>query len=600
MSDDTNEISTPGGRIAPRVARIISDAIIHTRQQLGKTQSDIAKEVFTDVTNHVSDEVRAAMGPLWRALANDPNVSADLKPLLHHLGHSRGQAWAWIGGMSASAALGAGLLDLLSNQLNPVIKPLIAARPNGVLSADVAARATATHVNAGMSVDDYVQEGRFNGIDPSRFKTLVELSRTWPAPGQLLDMVNREVVTPQVAQDILARQGYERGWAEALLKLAPSELTLPDIAAMWNRSIVDEQEAVRLGKRVGYNATQVRRALELGGEPLPIMDLSEAFRRGFIDRDRFNRGVVQGPLRNEWFDVLERLQFHRMLPEAAADAVNQGHMEESEGRRIAHEHGLDPEDFSVILQTAGQPPGLDFATEAYNRELLSDADWEVMFKESRIKNRYLPLMREMRTRLIPTETVRLMYRNGTYSRASALKTLRGHGFTEADANAQLDLEDVRKSEGTKDLTRAQILDLYSEDIIERSAVEAMLKTIGYDDTEVRWMVELEEINKVRRFVNLAIGKVRSAYVLQRIDTGEATGLLDQIGVSPTRRDALLGLWDLERETVSAQLTPAQIQAALKKGFLSPQHAYERLLGRGYAPEDAAILIKLTGKPSPVG
>lgn len=600
MDEPVNEVATPGGRIGARIAKLTSDTIVHTRQRMGKIQSDVAKEVFTEVTNHVSDEVRSAMGGLFRAMADDPNLPPELKPLLHNLGHSRGQAWAWIGGMSASAALGGGLLDLLTNYLNPVVKSLIALAPAGVLSADAVARAAATNVGSGVNDPVFVKEAAMNGINADRFATLVELAKTWPPAGELLDMINRGVITRDVAVETLKRQGFEHGWAQAITALAASETTLPEISAMWNRSIVDDTEAIRLGKRVGYSETQVRRALELGGEPLPPQDLGEAFRRGFIDSQRFNRGIVQGPLRNEWFDVLEKLQFHRMLPEAAADAVNQGHMDVAEGRRIAHEHGLDPNDFETIIATAGQPPGIDFATEAFNRGLLSDNDWEVMFKESRIKNRYIELMRAMRTRLIPTETVRLMYRNGTYSREAAMRTLLGHGFVETDARAQLDLEDVRKTEGTKELTRAQVLDLYSEDIIERGAAENMLQAIGFDATETRWLVELEEINKMKRFINLAVGKVRSAYVLQRIDDAEAIGLLDQIGISLMHRDRLLSLWDLERQTVSAQLTVAQIQSAMKKGFITSFVAYEKILGRGYAPEDAAILVKLAGGQSPTG
>lgn len=600
MTEPINEVATPGGRIGARIARLISDSVVHTRQRMQKTQSDVAKEVFTDVTNHVSDEVRGAMGHLFRAMASDPNAPEEIRPLLHNLGNSRGQAWAWIGGLSASAALGGGLIDLITNFLNPVIKPMIALTPTGTVAPDVAARMAAHNIGQGEDDPVLIREAAYGGIDEDRFRKMVELAKAFPAMGPVLDMVNRGIIDRQVGLEVLKRQGFEHGWADAVLHLAASEITLPDISAMWNRSVIDTAEAVRLGKRVGYNETQIQRSLELGGEPLPPQDLGEAYRRGIIDRTRFNRGIVQGPLRNEWFDVLEALQFRRMSPQEAAEAVNQGHLGESEGRRIAHEHGLAPEDFSTILLTAGTPPGLEFATEAFNRGLLSDADWEVMFKESRIKNRYIELMRRMRTRLVPTETIRLMYRNGVVGRAEAMESLKGHGFTEAWAGAQLDLEDVRKTEGTKELSRAQVIDLYDEDLIERSQAATMLQSLGYDQAETNWQLELAEVNKMRRFVNLAIGRIRTAYIANRIDAAEAAGFLDQIGISPTKREQLFAVWDIERETIETPLTTAQIHWAMKNGHLSAQEAYDRFLGRGYAPQDAAILVRQGGKTPPQG
>lgn len=600
MEDPVNHVTTPGGRIGDRIARLVADSVVHTRQRMQKTQSDVAKEVFTDVTNHVSDEVRGAMGHLFRTMASDPNAPDEIRPLLHHLGNSRGQAWAWIGGLSASAALGGGLMDLITNYLNPVIKPMIALAPAGNLSADTAARMAAHNIGQGADDPVLIREAAYNGIDEDRFNQLVELAKTFPAASEILDMINRGIIDRQVGIQALKRQGLEHGWADALTQLADAETTLPEISALWNRSVIDSAEATRLGKRVGYNATQIQRALELGGDPLPPQDLGEAYRRGFIDRDRFNRGIVQGPLRNEWFDVLERLQFRRMSPQEAAEAVNQGHLAEGEGRRIAHEHGLDPEDFSTIIATAGTPPGLEFATEAYNRGLLSDADWEVMFKESRIKNRYIPLMRAMRTRLVPTETIRLMYREGVVNRGEALESLKGHGFTPAWANAQLDLEDARKTEGTKELSRAQVIDLYDEDLIDKTQAATMLQSLGYDQAETNWQLELAEVNKMRRFINLAIGRIRTAYISNRIDAAEAAGFLDQIGISPVKRENLFAVWDVERETIETPLTTAQIHWAMKNGHLSAQQAYDRFLGRGYAPEDAAILVRQGGKVPPQG
>src|SRR5687767_2465640 len=89
--------STVGGTLGGKSARLVADAVAYTKTRLGPHQNALAQKVLADFTNHVSDEVRGVMGPLWVQWANDPDTPAELKPLFHALGTQRGQAWAWIG-----------------------------------------------------------------------------------------------------------------------------------------------------------------------------------------------------------------------------------------------------------------------------------------------------------------------------------------------------------------------------------------------------------------------------------------------------------------------------------------------------------------------
>lgn len=582
-----------GGKVGPRLARVIADAMIHTRQRMGPHQNSLAQTVLADFTNHVSDEIRGVFGPIWEELANAPETPAELKPLLTALATQRGQAWAWIGGNIVGGVLGNALVDLFTNFLNPVIRPLIAAAPAGILTPADAARAAARNIGHGPDDPVFRHEAAMNGIDSDRFDTLIELAKVLPSPQEILEMLNRGTVSRQVALDALGRMGFERGWADAMVALAKSEMTLPDISAMWNRSIVDEAEAIRLGARVGYNETQVRRALELGGEPLGPEMLGEAFRRGIIDSARFNRGIIQGPLRNEWFDVLERLQFHRMSTVDAADAVNQGHMSRTEGERIAHDNGLEPQDFATLIETAGAPPGIDFATEALNRGFINEAQFREMFLESRIKNKYNALLLQMRTRLIPQETARLAYRQGVYSREDALGTLMAHGFTADDAATLIAIEETRQDGTTKELTRAQIVQMYDEQILDAGTTRELLLGLGYSEANTDLMMALAEVRRTQRFVNAAITRVRSAYLTGKIDENEVSTQLDALAVPPSQREELLTIWGIDRTTVTKTLTPAQIRQAFRNELITQEDAMARLTGQGYDDIDADLFLKLT-------
>lgn len=591
MSSD--DIGALGGSFGAKVARMVADATVHGQSKMAGNKNALAQKVLGDFTNHVSDEVRSVMGPLWRKMAEDPNVPEEIKPLLHALGSMRGQAWAWIGGSATGAALGAGLIDLLNNLLAPVIQPLIAADPNATLPPDVAAAAQVRGFGWHGERATLEYDAQAGGIDRKRWRVMQLLSETHPTIDQLQEMWRRNMLNPGDFTGTVKALGIPDKWYERLLELAQYEYSMADISAMWNRSVLSDSQADFYGKRAGYTSEQIRNYLELGGEPLSPQDLGEAFRRKMINEERFNRGIVQGPLRNEWFDVLRQLQYKRMSVVDAADAVNQGHMSESEGRSIAEANGLDANDFGTLLLTAGQPPGIAFAQEALNRGEITKQEFDTMFLESRIKNRYLNLLYRMRIRVIPQETARLMYRNGVYSREKALATLQADGYSAEDAAALLLLEETRTTSDTKDLTRAQIMSLYADRMITREDAYSMLTGIGYAPADAAVLVELADLQRIQKFVNSAVTRIRSAYLAGRMSETDASVQLDALHVPVEQRDDMLAIWDIDRTTISKTLTASQIRQAVKKDLMTEDDAIYRLVSQGYDQSDAVLFLQLT-------
>jgi uncharacterized protein YidB (DUF937 family) len=589
---DQNEMNL-GGKLGPRMAKIVADALVFTRQRMGPHQAGVAQLVLQEFTNHVSDEIRGAMGPVWDELARHPDTPEQLVPLFTALANERGQAWAWIGGNLTGAATGASVGGLFDNLLAPAIQSIIMHDPNGLLSPEAIATAIARGISKEIQEVPLVDESRKGGLSAERLMYLVELARATPTVTELQVMLNRGTIDRKRFNTGLERLGFDDKWRQQLYDLAHADVSLPEISAMWNRSIIDDTEARKLGQRVGYDATDVARALELGGEPLGVQQLADAYRRGFIDEARFQRGVVQGPIRNEWFDVLEKLQFSRMSTVDAADAVNQGHMSLTEGKRVAHENGLEPDDFQVLIESAGAPPGIEFATEALNRGFLTQEQFRAIFLESRIKNRYLQLLLDMRTRLIPQETARLAYREGVYSKEDALRTLQQHGYTPEDAATLLAIEDSRQDETTKELTRAQIVQMYDEQILDAATTKGLLESLGYSSENVGLMMALADVKRSQRYVNAAITRIRSAYLTGKVDENEVIIQLDALGVPTTQREELLHIWGIDKSTITKTLTATQIRQAFNKTLITRPDALARLVAQGYDEIDADLFLRLT-------
>lgn len=588
---DHNGASSLGGTVGGRIARLTADAVVASKQRMSGHTAGVAQKILADFTNHVSDEMRALVGPLWAQLANDPATSPEMRPLFRALAYQRGQAMAWLGGTAVGAAMGGGLLNLLTNTLNPVILPIIASAPHGILTPDQAAAAEVRRLGRGFEPRYDANSG---GIDNDRYDALLAMQTALPTVEQTLDILNRGHISSEIARDIFRLYGYREQDIDTLLLSRVAILSPEILAAMWNRDIVTLAEGRTEAARSGMNATNFDRLTLLGGDPPAPQELLLAWRRGIIDESDVNRALVQGPLRKEWIEVIKSLQWQPLPLGEAADAVNQNHMSLSDAQRVARENGVRTEDFDIFVANAGLPPGPQETLDWVNRGLLTEQEGLQALYESRIKNKWVPLYMQSRHETMPPETIRLMYTRGAIPAADAIRRLMMRGYSAEDSAVILDGASAEKTQATRDLTQAQIRDLYADRAITREDALSTLEAMGFEASEADWILQLADLARVRRFMTAAINRIRASYLAGRIDENGAIGRLDELGMPVEQRDDAMILWQVERSTVSRGLTPAQIVSAVKKGFLTVAAGLSRLTGQGYAEDDAVILLKIAG------
>lgn len=592
MSDQTGDaVNGLGAKLAAKVTDQLVRGHVSAKERLADHTVRVGMSLQDAFFRLTGAEMKRTAGPLWRQLAETPGNPEWAQKTFDFLAHGEGQWQTLLAGGAYGGLLAGGLGTLLTNELAPTIGNIISGNPNIRLTPVEIASAD---VRGLVGRIDPVMEAKQAGINEERFQLLRELNTTTLGPGEVVELYRRRALSRPQALLYLRRIGMDADHAQALLQLSRSLLTLPDAGQMWNRSILSDDELVAVALENGFTETDAHRYAELGGEPPAPTELYSAFRRGFIDADRLRRGIVQGPIRNEWFDVLEKLAMHSMTPEQAAGAITQGHLTDERGRAIAAEYGLEPDDFAVLVETAGRPPGIDFAIEAVNRGFIDQPTFDAMFLESAIKNRYLPLINRMREKLMPQETARSLLTKGVMTVDRCAVILKGHGYSDEDAASLIAAATSEKHAASKDLSLSTIRDLYAEQEISRDAAMEALQHMGYDEQESGLLLDLTDLDRERTYRNAVITRIRSGYVKGLIGVDEAGTTLDKLNVPPTRKEALIAVWDIERDTVTRDLTPAQIVAAAKKGILAPPAAQSRLVGQGYASEDASILLQLSG------
>lgn len=588
---DSDQSANLGGKVGGKVADYLSRAYLSTKERSAghvvRTGMQLQEEFF----KLTGAEIRGTVGPLWCKIADHPDAPDWARNTANFIGRGHGQWQTLLAGAATGAVFAGGIGDLVTNELQPTIGAIIASNPNKKLTPEQAAQVVTHGLGWGADLDF---EAAMQGINRERFLALQGLATTVLAPEVIVELYRRGELDQAAALRFMTRAGFDGDHAKRLLTLSRQHLTLADAGAMWNRSVITTDELREIARINGYSAQDADRVAEIGGEPPAPEILYAAFRRGLINEDRLRRGITQGPIRTEWFDVIERMQYHSMTPDSAASAVTQGHMPLARGQQIAQEYGLNPDDFAIIVETSGRPPGVEFAGEAFLRGFLTEDQWRKMFLESAIKNEYIDVLRQMRTRLIPQETARSLLSKGVITNARCMEILKQHGFADDDAAALIAGSTVDRSQAQRDLSLSTVRALYVEQVISESDASAMLRALGYDETETAWELALAEIARIRTYRNAVIGRVRAGYVKGLMDDADASNVLDGLAVPPERRNALLEIWEIERTTVTRDLTPAQIVAAAKKGFLGVDAAVSRLVGQGYGDTDARILLSVSG------
>lgn len=386
----------------------------------------------------------------------------------------------------------------------------------------------------------------------------------------------------------------------------------PEIAATGVlRGRWDEGRGAAEARMSGINEDRFALLTALAGNALAPGELAAALRRGFIDGGDFTRGLSQGNLRAEWHEVVKRLAVMEPSPIQPLDALLQGQLPEAEARALYQRFGGDPEHFEWLYNTQGQAPTPTQALELVNRGIIpwdGEGPGVVSFRQDFLegpwRNKWEPAFRALARYLPPPRTVTALFREGAVTRERAATLLAQQGLATEDIEAYLVSADDQDTESSRALAQGTIVDLYEGRIIERPMAAEMLTGIRYSAEAAEFILSVADLRTEQRFLNAAIGRIRSLFVAYRINRAQAAQALTGLQVAGDGAEGLLSIWDYERAANVRDLTPAQVVAGLRAGAIDEADARLRLEDLGYLPEDAwlylsgALGVRLAEQPAP--
>ena len=291
----------------------------------------------------------------------------------------------------------------------------------------------------------------------------------------------------------------------------------------------------------------------------------------------------------------EAFRLDQPIPLPVADAVDayiKSHIDLTRAQLEAAMSGIDNERLSILVDSAGEPPGLDFLTEAFRRGFIPKSgtgpeatSLEQGIRESRLKNKWVGVVEQMQYRLPDPSVVLEAWLRAQLTEAQALDLLAKAGIDEPTARVWY--ASLGRPPGPGELIelyrRGEIpLDDHdpSGTSLRQGYLETDLKNKWYD----AWL-------KLARYVpppRTVTAMVREG----ALNDQQALAYFKDAGLPSDLAAAYLEAAHHQRTAATKELAKTDILTLLMDELIDEATALKDLEALGYAPETASFEIEI--------
>lgn len=468
-------LGLPGALLA--LGSDITDALSGVGSGIIGGVGDFLLGPFSDVLTAFSKDKENAMADVigetvTRALAN-PQLPTEYRPLIKSFREPSHPIWMILL-VFALPIVGAQVIGTVLNPIlqpavqfeNAKIRPTIPSLPEaiGMFYRDVIDRNTLVDIGSKWGFTD-------RDIDRS-----VSLAQSQPAPIDLIDWRNRELISDGAMRDRLSKLGYSDPDIAAMDKAAEVIPPLSDLVRFAVREAFPGQVAFDGVRGSGVPARFVEQASKLGLPPegaksywaahweLPSVSAAfSMYHRGYISEGQLRALLKEQDFAPEWVDNLIRVAFDPLTRVDVRRMFELGVLNKAEVNRAYRDLGYSPENAARLADFVEADAAASTAGGGVSERDLTRGD------------------------LVGA------YADGIITRAEAESALRQIGYDANETGLILDREDLRQIRAERKETRSAIVDQAVAGVIDFNGAEDKLLSSGYTTDETK--AALREIQR---------------------------------------------------------------------------------------------------------
>jgi hypothetical protein len=585
-----------GAKVGPKIALLVSDVLTDHLKKSSEHRAKIGLNAALKFFKTIEVERDTHTAPLLNLWLGHEQTHEAVERALRFIHHGEGELASMLSMDAVANATATSIGSGLANLLAPANQAIMYADPAQILEPQLMASLAAAQI---VSPEYAAHISQMSGLPGEASRLMLEAAYNFPSIEQAITLLRRKEISFQEAAHIVRRAGLPEEYVAAILSLRVAVHSPEDLALMVLKGIKTEAAVVEEAEYNGYDQQRLNDLILMSGEPPGLEQLQEYYRRGFINGERFEHGVRESRVKDEWVDVLLEARFQRASPSDALRGVIQHHLSDAEGKAIAEEGGLSPKDWDWLVETEGNPAAPGEMIELWRRGKTSQPMVEQAIREGRTKNKYIPDLVNLKRAIPSLFQITKMLSTGSITPTEGARLLHELGYEPDVVTGIIHSGTHETVVKEKELAKTEILELFYDHAIDDTKATDLLKALGYTAANCKLLIALVNLKREKTLRQAAMSPIRSAYLARHIDEAQASKQLDQLGIPHEQRDFALSGWKVDRAAHTKMLTEAQIVKASEVGLIDDADAEGRLETLGYSHADARLLLDLEkGRSTP--
>jgi hypothetical protein len=370
-------------------------------------------------------------------------------------------------------------------------------------------------------------------------------------------------------------------------------------------------DALRMWDRGNYLKAANPGPNYTSGTPLYIAGGSQADLYGITEAE-LDTVIAYSRVRDEFIPDLKKSAKNTISPADAVEIAVKQIMSVADATDLYAAGGGMPEQFQMLVDSAGDSAGVEKATELYGHGVITYGQLQQIVAMSRMNHRFYylagigpdgptttePYQAPFNLKWLPPYEIKEAATAGVVTQQQALQWMLEQGYPEDQANAFAGTLATGTVTTVKHETEAMVLSELTAGMISQGEATTALGNLGYAADAIPFILQYTQARAVISARNTAVSRVRSGFLVGAVSADQATASLSQVGVPQPTITALIADWTAEKAVPHTGLTVAQIGKLLGESYITADEASQLWQLKGYSLTDVGYLFALYPPPTP--
>ena len=383
----------------------------------------------------------------------------------------------------------------------------------------------------------------------------------------------------------------------------------PDTTAI--TPVSDEIKAI--AAETGLSPQYMQAMVDASGMPPSPQDLFQMFRRSIITLDELATGLREGDTRDEWIPMFEKLAYTTPSPIDMVRAAVQEQLDYDTANTYAIQLGLEPPGyvennpdwFQILFDIAGRPPGPEEAGRMANRGIIpwtgtgsAATTFQQDIAESDLKTKWTDALQALQAYWPSPDEAKTLYDAGSITLDQAKTYWSGSGLDATLQAAFAHQATIQQIAQERVFAKGDVLTALYDGIIDEATATTLLGDVGYFGQTATYMIEITEMRREVRAINMAVRKIGTLFVSYKITPTDAKTAMDALGIPDAQATNLVTIWETERTPEVRLPTISELAKAVQYSSLPFDTAVAKAELLGYTKYDATLIIAGSAEMAP--